>query len=274
MKTLMELHDGLARRTVDNPDLAHRLAGHGLLRHAADLRERGYTILENAITHAFADELREAILEKIAEHDPPLAAAMLLERGRLFEEAIQHPWVMALAEQVCGKGFLLAQSIGVRRGPGPGLPLHSDYNLLREPFPAYSQACTTIFALEDFTLAGGATLVVPGSISEQRHPRPGEADARAIPIEMPKGSIAMWDGATWHGSATRQTDGERVTLHNTYSRMTLRTYDFYRDIDPAILERNPPDVTTLAGLDDVFEKNTHAGPDFRRLAHATRIFRT
>ena len=97
---------------------------------------------------------------------------------------------------------------------------------------------------------------------------------RAIPVEMSKGSIAIWDGATWHAQGDRQSAGDRVTLHSTYSRMTLRTYDFYRDIDPAILDRNPPELTTLAGLDDLFEKNRYTGPDFRRLAHASAIFRS
>ena len=91
---------------------------------------------------------------------------------------------------------------------------------------------------------------------------------------MPKGSIALWDGATWHAQGDRSIPGERVTLHQTYSRRILRTYDCYRDIDPAILDRNPPELTTLAGLDDVFEKNRYSGPDFRRLEWASSIFRS
>ncbi len=275
MRVLMGLHDDLARRTVGSPDLVHCLSSQGLDRHAEDLEERGYTVLKGAFSEAFADEMRAAILEKIAENEKPRPAAMLLERGRIFEEAALHPWLMALAEKLCGKGFLLAQLLGQAKGTGPGvLPIHCDYNMIREPFPEHSQACTAIWALEDFTVEMGPTLVVPESHRLKRHPRAGEARDRAVPILMPKGSIAIWDGATWHAQADRSLPGERVTLHSTYSRMILRTYDCYRDISHEILDRNPPELAMLAGLDDLFEKNTYAGPDFRRLKHSTAIFRS
>ena len=91
---------------------------------------------------------------------------------------------------------------------------------------------------------------------------------------MTRGSIALWNGATWHAQGDRTSPGDRITLHSTYSRMNLRTYDFYRDIDPTILDRNPPELTTLAGLDDIFEKNRYSGPDFKRLVWANSIFRS
>ena len=146
--------------------------------------------------------------------------------------------------------------------------------MIREPFPAHSQNLTAIWALEDFTVEAGPTLIVPGSHLRKRHPEPGEDLDQAVPIEMAKGSIALWDGATWHAQADRSLPGERVTLHQTYSRMILRTYDSYRGIAEEILDRNPPELTTLAGLDDLFEKNTYAGPDYRRLVHSYALFRS
>ena len=54
---------------------------------------------------------------------------------------------MTLAEKVCGKGFLLAQLLGQSKGTGPGLlPIHSDYNMIREPFPEHPQNVTATFA--------------------------------------------------------------------------------------------------------------------------------
>ena len=272
---LARLHDELARRTVDNSDLEHRLIRQGLTTHSRQLDGQGYCVLEGAFSPAFADELRAAIVEKIDENPHPTPAAMLLERGRIFEEAALHPWLMTLAEKVCGKGFLLAQLLGQRKPQGPSvLGIHNDYNLMREPFPEFGQNCTSIWALEDFTVEAGPTLVVPGSHKLRRHPRPGEGADQTVPIEMTRGSIALWNGATWHAQGDRTSPGDRITLHSTYSRMNLRTYDFYRDIDPTILDRNPPELTTLAGLDDIFEKNRYSGPDFKRLVWANSIFRS
>ena len=74
----------------------------------------------------------------------------------------------------------------------------------------------------------------------------------------------MWHGGLWHGSAIREEQGERMTIHNTYLRNWVRTFDNYLEINPEILEDNPPAITTLCSVDDIYEKNTYAGPDFSR----------
>ena len=85
---------------------------------------------------------------------------------------------------------------------------------------------------------------------------------------MPKGSIAIWDAATWHGAKTRTATGERVALHNYFCRVYVQPFENYLGIDPAILDRNPPVVTTLCGLDAPFGQNTDDGPRYEAIAHA------
>lgn len=74
----------------------------------------------------------------------------------------------------------------------------------------------------------------------------------------------MWHGSLWHGAAIRQDEGLRLTIHNTYLRNWVRTWDDYLGIDPVILERNPPAFSTLCGVDDMYGKNTYSGPDNSR----------
>ena len=270
---LNALHNHMARHTIDNPDVNHRITSYGLAVPRAELADRGYTILEGAISEQFADELRDAIVGQMDE-TPSYGAAMLLERGRIFERAALHPWVVTLAESLVGRGCLLAQTTGLRHPAGrAGIGPHSDYNMIREPFPPYAMNTTTIWALEDFTLSCGPTMVQPYSHTLGRHPTEQEkAEFTGTPILMPKGSIAMWDGALWHDQSMRDDPGDRYTLHNTYSRMVLRPYDDYLGIDHHILDRNPPALTTLCGHDDLFSKNTHRGPDLRKLAHAAQTY--
>ena len=59
------LHDHMARRTVENPDLAHRAARLGLSGKIREMEEQGYTVVERAISPTFADEMRAAILREI-----------------------------------------------------------------------------------------------------------------------------------------------------------------------------------------------------------------
>ena len=105
------LHDHLARRTVNNPDVGHRIKHYGLERHAAELAETGYTVLENAFTDEYALALRE---ETHKNHqgraeDASFRATMLLERGRIWEEAVIHQWVLTLADHLLGRGNLIYQ---------------------------------------------------------------------------------------------------------------------------------------------------------------------
>ena len=263
---LHELHDHLARRTIDNVDIDHRITHFGLERHAAELTTNGYTIIERAISEEMADEMA-AEINRVQDENPDapgFRANMLLERGRLFEEAAQHPFVMTLVESLIGRGCLMFQSNCIRKDVGLEThQLHSDY-LGPEPFPEYPLEVTSIWALEDWTMEAGPTVVVPGSFSEKRKPI-GEEVSATVPLLMPKGSIALWDGATWHTASPRTKAGRRVSLHNAYCRLEMRGVEHYLDIDPEIVARNPPRFSSMCGLDDFYGRNAHTGPDFERM---------
>ena len=275
-KTLLaDFHDHMARRTVNNPDIANRAKGFGLEANLADLDDKGYTVLPNAFTEDLADELRA---EAHRNHDaaPPdtgFRATMLLRRGRLWEYAAIHPWVLTVAEHLLGRGCVMYQSDTIIKGPGldthPGL--HADYGASRvaEPFPEYCLEATAVWAIDDFDRAAGPTVIVPGSFRNRRQVPPGTTREDVVTIEMPKGSIAFWHGASWHGSMPRTAPGKRTSLHNAYVRFFMRPLERYDDVDQAIIDRNPPVFSTLCGLDDIFGKSGDTGADFERMRYAS-----
>jgi len=217
---LSRLHDELAARTIDNPDLDHRLRRQRLGAYVDSLAADGYCTLERAMTDEFADELRDAMVDLVAERDGE-SPAMLLERGRIFEEVALHPWLTAISEAHCGPGFLLKRLGGQSRTAGPGRsPGERGDDLVGTPPPDQAVTLTAVWALDD------------------------------VSAEVPKGSIEVWDGATWTSQGERVGPGERVTLHSTYSSPMSATLDDYSSIDPEILDRNPPDLTTMCGFDD------------------------
>lgn len=264
LKLLEGLHDHLAKRTVSNPDIQHKLKHLDVETRIQDVEENGYTVFENAISETFVDELNEDLDRLIAENQRGKVAAMLLSCGPLWEEVATHPQIHAVAQYLLGADCNLGQSIAFRKPKGADThQLHND-----PPHPFTGELCcnvTTVWALSEFDENSGPTIVVPGSHKENRPPDP-DAKSRAIKLTMPKGSVALWHGSLWHGAAIRERDGERTSLHNTYLRNWVRTWDNYLEIDPAILERNSPALTTLAGIDDLYGKNTYDGIDFRRLA--------
>jgi ectoine hydroxylase-related dioxygenase (phytanoyl-CoA dioxygenase family) len=177
----------------------------------------------------------------------------------VFETAVLNEKLLVLVEYMCGQGALLSQLQGsVRRQSEGFLGLHADQNWIPAPFPEHMQLITACWACDDFTEEGGATRVIPGSHRHRRHPTPEEIEASegAVPVLCPRGSIAVWDGAVWHGNYPRRIPGERVVLHMTYSRLALRPLEDYSHLGQEFLDRNPPAMAALLGADSVFGSTT------------------
>jgi len=275
-RTLDALGDHMARRTVDNPDIAHKIDSFGLQQCIEDFEDTGFTVFRNAFTDEFAEAMREeaALNHAGRPEGSSFRATMLLKRGSLWEEALVHPWILTVAEYLVGRGCLLYQTDTIVKSPGqethPGL--HSDYAASRitEPFPEFCVLTVAVWAIDDFLSEHGPTVIKPGSFRERRQVPPGTTQEGTIRIEMPQGSIAMWNGATWHGSTPRTAPGKRTSLHNTYCRNYIRPLEQYQDIDASILARNPPMLSSLCGLDDAFGKSGYEGADFERMGYAAR----
>ena len=262
---LVDLHDHLGRRTVENPDLHHRATRQGLLGHVREMQEQGFTVLERAISDDFADEVREATIQTLASHGVG-SLQWMLYHGRPFERLAQHPQLMTLIDASLGRGAVIASLSAIRRGPGPGfIPLHTDYAHVPEPYPEWAMTGVGVWAFEDWTAASGPTWVVPGSHRLRRSPRPGEQIDGGIPIEMPKGSVVFFTEALWHWQGDRTEPGERITLHWHFNRGILRSLE-PKKIDEQMLHRNAPRLGEMLGQDDWFDKMSGIGRDHVRLA--------
>ena len=80
----------------------------------AKIERDGYTIIRDAAPIEFTERLRETCLRLAQETEAPLTgrtAALLLGRDPIYEEVVLNPKVQALAEVMCGQGFLLSQLI-------------------------------------------------------------------------------------------------------------------------------------------------------------------
>lgn len=265
-----DLHDHLARRTVDNPDLHHRAVRQGLAGKVAEMEEQGFTVLERAISDEFAVEVREATMAALDAHGVG-SLQWMLYHGRPFELLAQHPQLLTLIDASLGRGAVIASLSAIRRGPGPGfIPLHVDYSHVPEPYPEWALTGVGVWAFEDWTAASGPTWVVPGSHRLRRSPRPGEEVEGGIPIEMPKGSVVFFTEGLWHWQGERTEPGERVTLHWHFNRGILRSLEPKKH-DEQLLHRNSPRLGEMLGLDDWFDKMSGIGRDHARFAHMRQL---
>ena len=264
LEAMAGMHDALGRRTVTNPDIEHRIDRLGMRRHVEEIEERGYTVVEGAVSDALVDRARR---RPQAPHrrdrpgarglDAARPGADLGRTGRAPVDPLHRP-------APARRGLQHGPVPGVHQEAGRGHPPPAQ----RSPAPADGRPLLQRhhhLGARRLHRDVGLHARGPGSHKWHRPPDPDAMD-RAEKILMPKGSVALWHGSLWHGSSIRQDEGERLTIHNTYLRNWVRTFDSYLEIDPAILERNPPTFTTLCGIDDLYGKNTYAGPDFSRVA--------
>jgi ectoine hydroxylase-related dioxygenase (phytanoyl-CoA dioxygenase family) len=262
--TLLALaHDHMARRTVENPDLAHRAARLGLTGKIREMEENGYTVIERAISPEFADQARAAILREIKAMGAP-SMMWSLYHGHEFERLALNPMLMTLIDASLGRGAVIASLASTLRGPGKGgIPIHTDYAHVPEPYPEFAMTGVGVWAFEDWTESCGPTWIIPGSHRMRRPPRSGDGHNGGVPIEMPKGSVVYFTHGVWHWQGDRSDPGERVALHAHFNRGILRSLEPKRT-DPQLLHRNPPRLGEMLGEDDMFDKMSAGGRDYLR----------
>jgi ectoine hydroxylase-related dioxygenase (phytanoyl-CoA dioxygenase family) len=264
------LFDHLGRKTVENPDLAHRAARQGLSQKIREMESQGYTIVENAIAPEFADEARETIIRTLATHGYQTMNWMLYH-GRAFERLALNPLLMTLIDASLGRGAVIGSLSCIRKPAGPGfIPLHTDYAHVPELYPDYAMTGVGVWAFEDWTEASGPTVLLPGTQRMRREPKRGETVPEGVPILMPKGSVVFFTQGVWHWQGDRTDAGERITLHSHFNRGILRSLEA-KKIDEQMIWRNPPRLGEMLGEDDWFEKTTAEGRDYQRYAYMREL---
>jgi ectoine hydroxylase-related dioxygenase (phytanoyl-CoA dioxygenase family) len=185
---------------------------------ANQLETDGYAILENYLT---PDDVaaKRADLERILATNPTgrndfegfatQRIYAVFAKTRTFDAQATDPLINGVLEKVLGPGFLLSAPVGIAIGPGEkAQPIHRDDGVYPVRRPHRELVVNTMWALDDFTEANGATVVIPGShrwIDE----RPGE-DSPIVRAVMPAGSVMLFAGSIYHGGGANTTDRTRL----------------------------------------------------------------
>jgi hypothetical protein len=286
----MEIGDWAATRDLNG--IYADIRRLGLETNLAELEAFGFTVIEGALSPNLTRRLRGAVLDAWEErygrtldleHETALKevelASYLVFKDPVFEEAVLNEKPLALITYLLGQSCWLSSLTSHVKGPGKvGLLLHSDTaNGVPAPFSAYSHVANCNYALTDYTEAGGALAMVPGSHRLHRQPTRweihlsgNERNQHAVPIEVPAGSAVVWHGNTWHGSFPRTVPGVRVNLATYFCRQYMAPQEIYADSPQAakVVERHgrASRMAQLLGFNH-FNGWREEGPDLKgRLA--------
>lgn len=206
-----------------------------LEKHHQDLERDGYTILERVIPDDVVDALLDDVRRLEAERSSAPAnnrfegaqttrTYNLLAHGDVWQQVPGEPHVLELIEGVLGEQCLVSSLASISLAPGESAQvLHADDQVMPLAKPHIATVANSMWALTDFTEANGATRIVPGS---HRWPNPDysrdDAQTPTIAAEMPKGSVLVWDGSTWHGGGANTSDDVRIGIAMNYCAGFIR----------------------------------------------------
>src|SRR6185312_15755938 len=155
------------------------------------LRDDGFAIFPGLISEEEVAAYRQRVEELFAIEGERSGSEFKLEpgtrrlancvdKGEIFERAIQNPVVLESVQAILGADFKLS-SFNVRSAnpqSNCGQPLHADSGAIADEKGYW--VCNSVWMLDDFTESNGALRVVPGSHRWGKLPEPGAS----VPGEM------------------------------------------------------------------------------------------
>ncbi len=228
---------------------------------AADLAaidRDGYVVIERAV----GDDVLEAIRAELA---PYLDGGEQSFRGRNDFEGfttnrvyallakspteatlVVHPRVLAILDAMLRPGYLLSANLAINLLPGEtAQDIHFDDTFYPVPRPRPPIGISAIWAIDDFTVANGATEVIPGSHRWGDDPPP--ADAALVPVEMPAGSVVVFAGTLLHRGGANTTDRPRLAITPQYCEPWARQQENMMIVAGDAAADYPPVLQSLIG---------------------------
>ena len=236
------------------------------------LDQHGFLLLESLIPSDTTTRLREhslslATAEQKAgkghlylANDRAQRVWNLVDKGEIFEEAIQQPKMLAAMEYLLGADCTLSSfTVNVLYPGAPDTGLHIDYPLagLPTPRPNFPMVANSVWFLDDWTLENGATSCVPGSHRRlEALPEPYVEYDDELQICGPRGSVLIVNGAIWHGSSVNRTNESRVGLLGFFCRSILKPQQAHLElVSDEVISRATPTLKRLLGFDSLPNRN-------------------
>jgi ectoine hydroxylase-related dioxygenase (phytanoyl-CoA dioxygenase family) len=249
----MAVVEGLPTPTDDLDRAEHDLGQHGICAVTGVLSgatlEAARDALYTAAAHDRARHREQKFALDDASDDTNQRVWNVLSRSPVFIDLAEHPVALRLLRSVLGWPMLLGNLSANITGPGGGeMVVHADQIFVPTPWPAEPQGANAAWCLDDFTAENGATCFVPGSHHFHRPPEPGD-DAVTVPMEVPAGSLVVFESRLWHRTGHNRTaDQRRAGLFGWYTRPIYRTQEnWFLSLDPSVRQFASDTMLVLLG---------------------------
>jgi len=222
----------------------------------ADLERDGYAVVESLLNADEATTVRDGLRE-VLDRTPTgrndfegfstRRIYALFAKTRAFDPLATHPLLLGVLDRVLGASYQLSAPTGIEIGPGEKAQvLHTDDGIYPLPRPHPEVVLNTMWALDNFTEANGATRVVPGS-HRWTDRLPVDPD-ETVTVAMPIGSVLFIAGTLWHGGGANSTDHPRLGVLLEYAAGWLRQQENHVvAVPPEVVATLEPRLQELLG---------------------------
>ncbi|MCB0967819.1 MAG: phytanoyl-CoA dioxygenase family protein [Ilumatobacter sp.] len=252
---------------------------------APTVRSRGFGVVEAVLPPSSVAAAIDALGAVFAaEDDIALArrwrtnayrvAYMLPAKHRHFLALCRPSPLAELAAALLGRDCVLAGFNGLDMIPGgEAQPLHRDHAVPTPGVPLYLHA---VVALDAFTVASGATRIVPGSHREatdepvtQNGPPPevdtepnaavhDDRESEAVHVGLQPGDALVYDATCVHAGSANTTDHPRRALHVLFARRWVQPlWDFPGSLSADDVAGLDPERRRLLGFGNTPARYDH-----------------
>jgi ectoine hydroxylase-related dioxygenase (phytanoyl-CoA dioxygenase family) len=237
-----------------------------------DINQQGYTIINNFLSAEILNQVKNRLDQLLGnfkgrnnfEGHKTERIYTLVGRGKVFEDLVEDPRIMALCAEFLLPNFLLTANQVISIAPAEtAQPFHTDDAFYMLPRPRPMISLSTIVAVDDFTGDNGGTQIVPGShkwsdekLAEEYTNGDGDINDefgkrladQTISIEMPAGSCAVFAGTLLHRGGPNNSSAPRRAFSNQYCQPWARTQEnFYLAIPPEKIATMSDKIQDLLG---------------------------
>ncbi len=224
----------------------------------AEIRERGYAILERQLDSATIEAIRSELSPHLQRQHMGRndfeglnseRVYALLAKAPSVARLVEHPRVLELIDELLPPNYLLSANLAINVHPGEtAQAFHIDDAAGGDPVgrPRPWFGISTIWALDDFTPDNGATEVVPGS-----HRWPADrvpAATEIVPAIMPAGSVLVFAGNLLHRGGANRAQAARLAITPQYCAPWMRQIEnMVLAVPPETAKRYSSRVQALLG---------------------------
>lgn len=221
----------------------------------AQLEADGYAIVEGLLAPDVLTEVRGALRPMLDATSVGNNSFLgfrtrrhfgFLTETRALDAMVASPLLGEVTTALVGP-HLLSSAVAIRiEDREVAQTLHTDASAWPVPPGGPPVLVNSIWAVDDFTEANGATRLLPGSHRWPADRRP--AGEPTVAATMPAGSALLYLGGLWHGGGANTSGAGRTGVVVEYSAAWLRPQEnFALSFPPAAARALPPALAALVG---------------------------